>query len=99
MYVKFFRSTTLSREGGVTNYISVGIWISGSNTTSSLPVSIEVSHWAFGAFLPVHFPIVPWISSWVGVCVLDRIGIHLGRKIGSNIVEICLGMLMSVSSD
>ena len=36
-------STTLSREGGMTKSASVGIWISGSNISSSLPVSMEVS--------------------------------------------------------
>ena len=55
----FAGSTTLSREGGMTKSASVGIWISGSNTMSSLPVSIEVFGWAFGAFLPVYFPIAP----------------------------------------
>ena len=52
-------STTLSREGGMTKSASIMIWISDSNILSSLLVSVEVSGWAFDAFLPVYFPIVP----------------------------------------
>ena len=55
----FVGSTTFYREGDMTKSTSVGIWISASNNTSSLPVSIEVSGWAFCTFLPVYFPIVP----------------------------------------
>ena len=43
----------------MTKSASVGILILGSNTLSSLLMPMEVSSWAFGAFLPVYFPIVP----------------------------------------
>ena len=63
---------------------------------SSVYRCIQLDFWCFPTYI---FSNISRIFSWAGVCILDGIGIHLGREIGSNTVGICLGMLISVSSD
>ena len=89
----FVGSTTLSREGGVIKSASVGIWISDTNISSSLPVCVQVSSWAFSAFLPVYFRIIPLMSHWAGVCLLDGLGICLRRELGPNTGGIALACI------